>query len=124
MPNIQGMKYSFVICSCNKHQDKCICILSRSDLAYCVANSTYSEIFYIQNTQYAKLKCNGNPLYSLSSLRIAVEASVMISLHDIFGSRNCSDLTNPSFSMFGDCKATSLLCLQFQRAVCSGCQFP
>ena len=52
---------------------------------------------------------NSTYVYSPSSQRIALEASVMISLQDNFGSRNCSDLTNPSFSMFGDFKATSLL---------------
>ena len=36
-----------------------------------------------------------------------LDASVMISLHCIFVNKNCKDQTNPSFSMFGECKPTS-----------------
>ena len=38
-----------------------------------------------------------------------LEASVMTSLHSIFGNKNRKDRTSASFSMFGECKLTSLL---------------
>ena len=44
-----------------------------------------------------------------NSVRMALDASVMISLHCIFGNKDHKDWTNASFSMCGERKPTSLL---------------